>query len=53
MPFFAFVKIDSIEGDSKRKGFERQIELVGIEHKITQPLGGKRRWARCPDGLPD
>ena len=39
MPFLAFAKIDGIEGDSKRKGFEKQIELAGIEHKISQPVG--------------
>jgi type VI secretion system secreted protein Hcp len=39
MAFLAFAKIDGIEGDSKRKGFEKQIELAGIEHAISQPVG--------------
>ena len=39
MPFLAFAKIDGIEGDSNRKGFEKQIELVGLEHEISQPVG--------------
>ena len=39
MPFLAFAKIDGIEGDSKQKGFEKQIEIVKIEHAIFQPVG--------------
>jgi len=39
MAFLAFAKIDGIEGDSKRKGFEKQIEIVKIEHVISQPVG--------------
>jgi|SRR5882672_8540807 len=39
MPFLGFAKIEGIEGDSKRKGFEKQIELAGFEHKISQPVG--------------
>jgi len=39
MSFAGYVKIDGIEGDSKQDGFEKQIELVGFEHKIYQPAG--------------
>jgi type VI secretion system secreted protein Hcp len=38
MPFCGFCKIDGAEGDSKKDGFEKQIELLRFEHSIRQPV---------------
>ncbi len=33
----AFCKMDGIEGDSSIEGFEKQIEVIRWNHKVTQP----------------
>src|SRR5688572_758013 len=38
MSFLGFAKVDGIEGDSKKKGFEKQIELLRFKHRIEQPV---------------